>query len=327
MKPNKIDFVLTWVDDSDPDWIADKNKYDKNHSLPDVRIRDWDFLKYWFRSVEKYTPWVNKIHLVTWGHVPKWLNLDNPKINIVNHKEMIDEKYLPVFSTTAIELSLYRIPGLTEQFVYFNDDMFVNKAITPKDFFLNGQPKDIGLMSPLLPVKEGVAHIVLNDLQLINEYFDRSSYLKHVSKFFNWRYGINNFRGLILLPWNRIMGFYDQHLPLPLLKSRYQEMWDKFPDELSMTLSHRFRSDSDYSVWLIRYWQLLTGEFVPRRLDFGKYYQIQDINTEIVGEIENHKHALIVLNDNERLKDFEKTKQEIDAVFEKQYPTKSSFEK
>lgn len=327
MKQDKIDFVLTWVDDSDPAWIADKNKYDKNHSLPDVRIRDWEFLKYWFRSIEKFAPWVNKIHLVTWGHVPKWLNLDNPKINIVNHKEIIDEKYLPVFSTTAIELSLYRIPGLTDQFVYFNDDMFVNKNVVPEDFFVNGQPKDIGLMSPLLPVKEGVAHIVLNDLQLINEYFNRTSYLKYATKFFNWRYGVNNFRSLILLPWNRIMGFYDQHLPLPLLKSRYQEVWNRFPVELNNTLSHRFRSNSDYSVWLIRYWQLLTGEFMPRKLSFGKYYQIQDDNIGIIHEIESHKHALIVLNDNERLKDFEKTKQEIDTVFEKQYPMKSSFEK
>ncbi|WP_386084752.1 Stealth CR1 domain-containing protein [Weissella cibaria] len=107
----KIDFVLTWVDDSDPAWIAEKNKYDVKQTLPSVRVRDSDFLIYWFRSVEKYAPWVNKIHLVTWGHVPTFLNINHDKVNIVNHSEIFDEQYLPIFSTTALELSLHKIPG------------------------------------------------------------------------------------------------------------------------------------------------------------------------------------------------------------------------
>lgn len=322
----KIDFVLTWVDDSDPAWITEKNEYDKGNSLPTVRVRDWDFLLYWFRSVEKYAPWVNKIHLVTWGHIPKFLDVDNPKINIVNHEQIFEDKYLPIFSTTALELSLHKIPGLSEQFVYFNDDMFINKPVKPDDFFVRGLPKDTGLMSPLLPVKEGVAHIVLNDLQLVNQYFNRSSYLKNFWKFFNWRNGVSNLRSVILLPWNRIMGFYDQHLPLPLLKSRYREIWSKFPNEMNATIAHRFRSDSDYSVWLIRYWQLLSGEFIPRKLNFGKYYQIQDDITPIKNEISKQRHALIVLNDNERLQDFDATKAELLSVFEKYLGDKSSFE-
>lgn len=327
IKSGKIDFVLTWVDDSDPDWIADKNKYDTNNKLPSVRIRDWDFLKYWFRSVEKNAPWVNKIHLVTWGHVPKWLELDNPKLNIVNHRDIIDEKYLPVFSTTALEISLYNIPNIAEQFVYFNDDMFINDKVNSDDFFVNGLPKDIGVMSPILPVQEGVAHIVLNDLQLINKYFNRADYLKYFTKFFNLKYGVNNFRSLMLLPWNRIMGFYDQHLPLPLLKSSYQEIWNRFPELMNDTLSHRFRDNRDYSVWLMRYWQLLTGNFVPRSLNFGKYYQIEDKTANIDKEINQKMHKLIVLNDNERLVNFEKTREELTRYFDDRYPDKSSFEK
>ncbi|MBJ7670819.1 Stealth CR1 domain-containing protein [Weissella confusa] len=322
-----IDFVLTWVDDSDPEWIAEKDKFDVDKKLPSVRVRDWDFLKFWFRSVEKYAPWVNKVHLVTWGHIPEFLDIDNEKVNIVNHSQIFEKEELPIFSTTALELSLHKIPGIAEQFVYFNDDMFINKPVKPTDFFVNGLPKDTGLMSPLLPVKEGVAHIVLNDLQIINEYFDRSDYLRHFGKFFNWRNGVDNLRGLVLLPWNRIMGFYDQHLPLPLLKERYVEIWEKFPEEMKRTIAGRFRSDSDYSVWLIRYWQLLSGDFVPRKLNFGKYYQIQDDISHISAEITKHKHSLIVLNDNERLRDFEATKKQLIDVFENQLTSKSSFEK
>ena len=78
----KVDFVMMWVDGNDLEWRKEKNKYlpKEDEVNNDVRFRDWDLLKYWFRGVEKYTPWVNKIFFVTWGHLPKWLNIDNEKI-------------------------------------------------------------------------------------------------------------------------------------------------------------------------------------------------------------------------------------------------------
>ena len=70
----KIDFVLTWVDGSDPDWLAQRREYQPGRGTDagESRYRDWDNLQYWFRGVEKFAPWVNKIYFVTWGHVPKW---------------------------------------------------------------------------------------------------------------------------------------------------------------------------------------------------------------------------------------------------------------
>ena len=64
----KIDFIMTWVDGADPEWLKEKAKYDGTTittANSEVRYRDWDNLQYWFRSVEKYAPWVNKIHFVT----------------------------------------------------------------------------------------------------------------------------------------------------------------------------------------------------------------------------------------------------------------------
>ena len=107
MKHGAIDFVVTWVDGNDPAWQQEKQKYTAVNA--DVRVnryREWDQLKYWFRAVEKYAPWVNKIHFVTWGHLPEWLDTTNPKLNIVNHKDYIPEEYLPTFSSHTIELHL-----------------------------------------------------------------------------------------------------------------------------------------------------------------------------------------------------------------------------
>ena len=128
---DKIDFVMIWVDGNDPEWRKEKDKYsnkvDNNTDNREARFRDWDNLQYWFRGVEKFAPWVNKIHFVTCGHLPKWLNTENPKLNIVKHKDFIPEKYLPTFNSHTIELNLHRIKGLAENFVYFNDDLFIVK--------------------------------------------------------------------------------------------------------------------------------------------------------------------------------------------------------
>lgn len=86
---DKIDFVITWVDDSDEEWQKDRNSYLKNDDC-DTRVqrfRNWDLLRYWFRGVEKFAPWVNRIHFITYGHLPKYLNVHHPKLNIVKHSD------------------------------------------------------------------------------------------------------------------------------------------------------------------------------------------------------------------------------------------------
>ena len=85
MKQEKIDFVVMWVDGNDPEWQKKKNKYDVNAKSDGsiYRYRDWDLLQYWFRGVEKFAPWVNKIYFITWGHLPKWLNRIIQKLKLL----------------------------------------------------------------------------------------------------------------------------------------------------------------------------------------------------------------------------------------------------
>ena len=107
----KIDFVISWVDGADPAWRKEKYKY-MGMNEPDAgadRYRDMGILKYWFRAVEAYAPWVNQIHFITWGHLPSWLNVNHPKLNIVNHNDYIPEEYLPTFNSHVIEHNLFRM--------------------------------------------------------------------------------------------------------------------------------------------------------------------------------------------------------------------------
>ena len=128
----KIDFVVPWVDSSDPAWIEQYNHYRPEKPITDRgRFRNWDIFRYWFRAVEQYAPWVNKVYLVTNGTFPEWVNAECPKLVLVRHEDYIPEKFLPTFSSHTIELNMDKIPGLSEHFVYFNDDMYINAPPLP----------------------------------------------------------------------------------------------------------------------------------------------------------------------------------------------------
>ena len=180
-----IDFVITWVDDTDPVWLSDRGRYCGIPAVSgDCRFRDWGLLQYWFRGVEKFAPWVNKVHFVTYGHLPEWLNTAHPKISIVKHTDYIPEEYLPTFNSHTIELNLHRISGLAEQFVYFNDDTFLLNAVTPEDFFENGLPKETcGLDVPRFDSRS-IAFIDSNNIALINDRFDKKQFINSIITLF-----------------------------------------------------------------------------------------------------------------------------------------------
>jgi len=133
-KPSfKIDVVYTWVDGNDPVWKAKKNKLKDDGSF-NARFVSINELKYSLRSLYKYAPWVNKIYIVVDDdQVPSFVNEKNPKIKIIKHSEIMDPSHLPVFNSVAIEANIHHIPGLSENFLYFNDDMFLGQPIKPED--------------------------------------------------------------------------------------------------------------------------------------------------------------------------------------------------
>lgn len=181
-----IDFVVTWVDGNDPVWQAEKAKYSpsKNADNRNVRFRDWDNMQYWFRAVEKFAPWVNKVHFVTYGHLPKWLNTNNPKLNIAKHSDFIPKEYLPTFSSRTIEFNLHRIKGLAERFVYFNDDMFLLKPVKRELFFAGKDclPTDFAITSTLSVTdkKDTVQYAKFNNIVILNSHFDKKEQMKKI---------------------------------------------------------------------------------------------------------------------------------------------------
>nr|CAD7442666.1 unnamed protein product [Timema bartmani] len=101
-------------------------------------------LRYSLRSLEKFAPWIRHVFLVTNGQIPYWLNLDNPRLTLVTHEEIfVNLSHLPTFSSPAIETHIHRIHGLSQKFLYLNDDVMLGKEVWPEDFetFAKGQKK------------------------------------------------------------------------------------------------------------------------------------------------------------------------------------------
>lgn len=328
-----VDIVLLWVDGNDPKWQEERNRYlSQEQQAKAFMFRDWDLLRYMFRSFEQFMPWVRKIHFVTWGHYPDWLNTDHLKLNIVKHSDYIEQELLPVFSSHPIELPMHKIPELADKFIYFNDDFFIVKLIDQKRFFQEGLPRD-ALVSNALSSSSGVGYFVLNDLEILNRHFDkRTVFKRHFGKWINLKYGTDNLRTLALLPWRRFTGFVDWHMPQPFLKSVFDEVWGKEANVLRQTMQSRFRACENVNQYLFRYWQLASGQFVPVSMKDTSYITLNMEalrNGTVEQMITSGDYAMICLNDGETIQsdaDFEEAKQLIQRAFKKILPQKSEFE-
>ena len=319
MMKNKIDFVITWVDGNDEKWLEDRMKYDPSFKKDDIRFREWDNLKYWFRSVEKNAPWVNNIYFVTCGHLPKWLNTENPKLKIINHKDFIDKKYLPTFNSCVIEMNFRNIKGLSDKFVYFNDDMFINSKIEPGDFFQDGLPLDNKVVSPLWNVGKNSTFINYNCAKIVTDKFGKEK----------CKYSLKDYIKYILrLPKKPVNSYIPNHVPTSFLKQTFVDVYNENKELIDDICNHRFRKNNDVSQWLFQFWQIGSKQYVERPKEFSKYFEIKTSEIDVItDEIKNGNYKLICLNDGDDTNDFEANKEALIKAFKKVYPKKSSFEK
>lgn len=326
-----IDFILPWVDGSDPAWCSQRDSY-----LPEkasagtnaCRFRDGGTLRYWFRGVERFAPWVNNVYFITWGHVPEWLNLNHPKLKIVRHEEYIPHQYLPTFNSNVIELNAHRIQGLSENFVLFNDDTFLISECDEKDFFVHGLPRDEMIERAIIP--SGwmlIDHTKVNITGMINQHFSkREVHRRRLLKSFNPKYGLRNIYSISSIIYGQFMGFRNPHIPMSHLKSTFEEVWAAEEEELSSTSSNKFRTNSDLNHWLMRYWNLCSGRFVPRSPRFGRCYTLPKDIEKACKCIRSPSCNLLCINDSTIEFDFDNLQARLLREFDRLLPDKSQYE-
>lgn len=335
MMPKEIDFVVTWVNGQDEAWQKRRARYtpEENTDNRECRYQDYGLLPYWFRGVEIFAPWVRMIHFVTEGHLPEWLNTENSKLHIVKHEDYIPKEFLPTFNSNIIELWIHNIKGLSEQFVYFNDDFFLTKPVQPGDFFLNGKPCDLLAFQPIVanPSSPVMSHLYLNDILTLCKYFDkRKEVAKHPADYFHIGYPpLYFFYNILEMVFPLYTGMYTVHGPYPLLKSTYQKIWGLEKENFLKISANRFRSNMDITIRLFREWQKLSGNFHPQNIKRNSgYYGIPNDKQKLIRAIQFQKKKVLCINDvHSDGENMDQIAKEIQEAFQRILPKKSSFEK
>ncbi len=327
-----IDIVVTWVDMNDTEWQKEFAEYsgtegNEKNGVSDARFRDYGFLKYWFRGVEKFAPWVRKIHFVTCGQKPDWLDESNPKLHLVSHKDFIPGQFLPTYNSVVIERYMHRIPGLADHFVYFNDDFYIINSISPERFFLNGLPRDIAVFQ-YNPSWSQWYRRIKNNLKIINRHFDKKEVLRRDhDKWFDPSYGSKSILNRLLRPYGKFITLRTPHNAQPYLKSTFDEVWAVAGKELTETSSNRFRAVTDYTPELFRTWQICSGKFEPyNTYSDTKMFPLMIKPKQAVRAIREQSYSLICLNDNVHIRNYDRVMQDIRDAFESILPEKSGFE-
>ena len=334
---NKIDFVVPWVDGSDPEWIKLYNYYRPEKPITDRgRFRDWNIFQYWFRAVEQYAPWVNKVYLITNGTFPQWINPKCPKLVMVKHEDYIPHEYLPTFCANTIELNLDKIPGLSEYFVYFNDDMYLNAPTCPEDYFVDGLPCDNNAETLFInpwydPIDRFSTKLMMFcDMAVVNRHFNRwNTVLQAPKKWFGLHlWGKSFLSSLLLTRMENFEFFRWRHWEQPLLKSVIRELWEKEPALMAESCS-RFRKEVSLNQYVFRYWQFASNRFYPTKMNSSRAVGLSSGSVKEVCEIlDEGKYRSVCMNDSPYCTDEDAILVErwLQSSLEKKFPHKSMFE-
>lgn len=252
-----VDIVFTWVNDKDPEWqkkyqrYKDENLDNQGQYASDIaRFSNHNELYYSVRSVMINMPWVRNIYIITDNQMPKWIKYYN-NVQVVDHKDIIPEEYLPTFNSHVIEAFLFNIKGLSERFIYFNDDVFVARPL-PVGHFFKGEKITSLFMSKknLREMSKGNITPTLSASLRISDIFSR-----------DYDVTINN--PLV-------------HTYVPLRKSMFEYVWLEYEGEILMFLSNKFRTNSDLNLatFMVPWYTFIKGEAVLAR-DICYYFNIR----------------------------------------------------
>lgn len=317
LEDEPIDIVYTWVDSADPEWqaarerCAAQRRVDLPGSSNDERFINRDELKYSLRSVWLYAPFVRHIYIVTAGHRPAWLDTDSGKVTVVPHSEIFPSMDdLPTFNSHAIESCLHRIPGLSEHFLYFNDDVFLGRETRIETFFTKaGQMK-----SRLSP--SGFTTVTRPGDSAIPT--DWASY---------------NAVQLMLRDFGLFFDRKVKHVPMPLKRSLLEEIEHRYPREIARTRASRFRERTDISVpsMLAHYYGIATGRAVEWEGHPKEYAYADTGRKEFVSKlraIRNDRPMFVCLNVTRHADiDFRRQAALLHEYLNEAYPFPSPYEK
>lgn len=307
-----IDVVYTWVDGDDPTWQEKRSSLQAeidgvayhSEATHSARFTSRDELLYSLRSLEAYAPWVNHVFLVTDNQRPNWL-ADTQRITIVDHREIFDPGDLPTFNSNAIISRLHHIPGLSEHFIYMNDDVMLGQPLSPNDFFTPSGIARVSTSNNRRPFGQPS----ITDEPHIN-------LTRNIRTLLEREFGVTVSRAI-------------KHTPHPLIKSVMYEMEDKFENAFYQTWSSRFRHHQDIVAdQLHHYYAQIVGKAVPGSLTYNYINILDDRYAAVMHETINRRHRqAICVNEAPVPGATPINEEDVSNFLKKYFPVSSIFEK
>jgi len=280
-----IDLVFSWVDGTSSEFQRLRAQRMKAYVVGDgddseARYRQIDELKYALRSVYLFAPWVRRIFIVTDSPRPSWL-AEHPRVTIVRSEEFFaDTSVLPTHNSHAVESQLHHIEGLSEYFLYSNDDMFFGRPVRPEMFFSPG-----GITKFI----EATTRIGLGEPTTQRSGFENAARVN---------------RALLRERFGRITTRHLEHAPTPLRRSVMAALETEFPEDFARTAASAFRSATDISVTnsLYHYYALMTGRAVVQETATVRYVETTLANAagEMDALLKKRDHDFFCLNDGSK---------------------------
>ena len=297
-----IDFVLPWVNPNDNKWAKQYVEYsvinNRSVRITGSRWRDWELLNYIFRGIEKYMPWINNVYLIlsSESQLESWMNIN--KIKVIYHKDIIPKPLLPTFNSCTIEIFLHNIKGLSEHFIYSNDDIYITNYCTPDDFFTNGLPNISLKKMPFSTEHNMFRNQCANSQDLVSNEITSAQ------------------RGFI---------YKNYHSVVPMLKSVCKKVHIDNEIKIYNSIS-QFREKKNINQYVYMYYMYFNNMYNNKNWDC-RYTSFSD-NTqeEIFSFIHHQKQKVLCINDAGYKGNINYTKLLFKSAFQSILPEKSKFE-
>ena len=237
-----IDFVCPWVYDRAPgfqDLLARLARTSEDRN-PERYRDDIDALRYSLRALDVHAPWIRRVHLLLFDetHVPPWLRVDAPRLNLVYHADVLEARHRPTFNSNCLFMAAHRIPGLARHFLLASDDLLMAAPVMPHHLLGDDGRAWLRLALYVAPSAE------LRDREDVSPYAGSLSRTTHL---LNERFGPARWRP-------------PQHCPAMVTVDLWKQLLEEWPDETEATFRHTFRSHRDVEAnYLYHHFALQTG--------------------------------------------------------------------
>ena len=299
-KIEHMDLVIPYVNCADTEWQKVYQATNNATANNSVRFRSWGTLKYLFRSVDKYLPFIDRIVLIVAqpSQVPVWLN--QKTVKVVYHKDFIPKEFLPTFNSCTIESFLYNIPDLSDKFIYVNDDMFAISPCAVEDFFTGDKPNIKFVKDEKYSPDATFRCQCRSGLDMICQALGQPSYKE----------------GRIMRPY---------HITASMTKESLLQVKNLCGDKIPSTVT-KLRDPKNVNQYIYSYYQYFTGNYESKVITY-KYFEMSDKAFNAIRQtILSHDYQWICINDSKHIQNYGITRGMLIETFKKKFPNRCRYE-